>query len=68
MKIILLELKKSALGFEEAEVNDRQSLKVTYTSHNVGREEEKYILKVTQSRSPSFPAQGITELTLSCTE
>lgn len=46
MKIILLEIKKSALGFEEAEVSDLESLKVTRTSHNVGREDKKYISKV----------------------
>lgn len=43
MNIILLELKKSALGFEETEVNDPDSLKATYSSHNIGRKEKKYI-------------------------
>lgn len=43
MKVILVQFKKSALKFEEAEVNDLESWEVTYTSHNVGREESKYI-------------------------
>jgi len=65
MKIILVELNKSALGFEEAEVNDPESLRVTCTSHNTGREEQKYILKVTHTiLLPWFS----TELTLSCME
>lgn len=57
MKIILVEFKKSALGFKEAEVNDLETLTVTYTSHNWQRR-KKIHFKSDTIPLPQFSTTG----------